>query len=157
MLALLLVCVAGACAGSDSGDDDWVASEHVSDDSVEPLVGDYLDGTWTVYMDTDGRICGSLERPDEEVLGVCGSSDDLEVTMHDANGNPTVLFGMVPEGTVGLSTPDASRDSWAGWAGTETPDGRLIYAIVVQREPVPTEVMFWGSDGELIETVSVDR
>ena len=48
---LLLAVVGGGCADSNSGGDEWSASEHVADDSVEPIEGDYADGigalTWT--------------------------------------------------------------------------------------------------------------
>jgi hypothetical protein len=81
--------------------------------------------------------------------------DDLAVTLHDTDGQPIVLFGMVPEGTEGISTPDA-QESWTSWSATEAPDGRLIYAIVLRNEPIPTEIAFYNSDAEAIETARVD-
>ncbi|HET6954689.1 MAG TPA: hypothetical protein VFI47_30270 [Acidimicrobiales bacterium] len=107
-VVVLLLAVVGGCMDSDSRGDEWSASEHVPDDSVEPIEGDYSDGTWGVYVDTEGRICGATQSADA-ASGVCGSMDDLAVTLHDTDGQPVVLFGMVPEGTEGISTPDAQE------------------------------------------------
>jgi hypothetical protein len=63
---------------------------------------------------------------------------------------------MVPEGTEGISTPDG-RESWTSWTATEAPDGRLIYAIPLRNEPIPTEIDFWNSEVEVIETARVDN
>jgi hypothetical protein len=82
--------------------------------------------------------------------------DDLALTLHDTAGQPIVLFGMAPEGTVAVSTPDA-QESWTSWTATEAPDGRLIYAIVLEDEPIPTEIAFHNnSQAEAIETAQVD-
>jgi hypothetical protein len=157
VIALLVAVAIGGCAGSDSGGDEWSASEHVPDDSVEPIKGEISNGIWLVYVDTMGQLCGvtgPMASPDP-ASAVCGTTDDLAVTLHDADGKPIVVFGMTPEGTDGISTPDA-QESWTSWSGTEAPDGRMIYAIPFRSEPIPTEITFHNKDG-VIDTVRVDQ
>jgi hypothetical protein len=156
--ALLVAVVIAGCADSDSGGDEWSASEHRPDITVEPIEGEHSQGIWLVYMDTMGQLCGAiaLAKGADPVSGVCGTTDDLVVTLHNANGKPIVLFGMVPEGTEGISTPDG-REAWTAWTATEAPDGRLIYAIPLRNEPMPTEIEFWNSEVEVIETARVDK
>jgi hypothetical protein len=128
----------------------------VLDDSVEPIKGDFANGVWLVYMDTKGQLCGATgpaTSPDPASL-VCGTTDDLAITLHDADGKPIVVFGMTPDGTEGISTPDA-QESWSSWSGTEAPDGRMIYAIALLSEPIPTEIRFHSRAG-LIDTARVD-
>jgi hypothetical protein len=158
VVAFLVAAVVGGCGDSDSGGDEWSASEHVPDDSMEPIEGEYSDGMWVVYMDTKGQLCGGsgATRSADPASGVCETRDDLAITLHDADGKPIVLFGMVPEGTEGISTPDA-QESWTSWSATEAPDGGLIYAIVLNSEPIPTEIAFWNEEAEVIETARVDR
>ena len=66
-----------------------------------------------------------------------------------------MLFGMAPEGTEVISTPDA-RESWTAWTATEAPDGRLIYAIPLRSEPIPTEIAFHNREAGVIDTPRVD-
>jgi hypothetical protein len=158
VVALLVAVVVGGCGDSDSGGNEWSSSEHVPDASVEPIEGDYSAGMWVVYMDTEGQLCGAsgATRSVDPTSGVCGTTDDLAITLHDADGKPIVLYGAVPDGTEGISTPDA-QESWTSWTATESPDGGLIYAIMLSSEPIPTEIVFWNKEGEVIETARVDR
>jgi hypothetical protein len=156
VIALLVALAVGGCTGSDSGGEEPSGSEHVLDDSVEPIKGDFANGVWLVYMDTKGQLCGATgpaTSPDPASL-VCGTTDDLAITLHDADGKPIVVFGMTPDGTEGISTPDA-QESWSSWSGTEAPDGRMIYAIALLSEPIPTEIRFHSRAG-LIDTARVD-
>jgi hypothetical protein len=157
VVALLVAVVVAGCEDSDTGGEEWSASEHPPDASVEPIEGEHSQGIWVVYMDTEGQLCGAIApaKGADPMSGICGTTDDLAVTLHNANGKPIVLFGMVPEGTEGISTPDG-RESWTTWTATEAPDGRLIYAIPLHSEPIPTEVAFHNSEVGLIETARVD-
>lgn len=94
------------CADAEPGGDDRSTTTDVPNDSVAPIEGEYSDGTWMVFMDVEGEICGSAEST-EKLTSVCGTADDLALTLHDADGRPIVLFGTAPEGTIGISTADA--------------------------------------------------
>jgi hypothetical protein len=108
-------------------------------------------------MDSGGQPCAAsgATKSADPTSGACGTTDDLAVTLHGVDGKPIVLFGMVPDGTEGISTPDA-RESWTTWTATETPDRRLIYAIALRSEPIPTEIAFHNSEAGVIETARVD-
>jgi hypothetical protein len=158
VIALVVAVTVSGCTGSDSGGEESSGSEHVPDDSVEPIKGDTANGIWLVYVDTMGQLCGATgpaTSPDPASL-ICGTTDDLAITLHDAAGKPIVVFGMTPEGTVGIRTPDG-QESWSGWSGTEAPDGRMIYAMQLRGEPIPTEIAFHNRDAGVIDTARVDR
>lgn len=123
----------------------------VPDDAVVYLQGDYAGGTWAVYIDAAGSLCGATASGDAG-SAVCGDPQEPAVTLHDNDGNPVAIFGTLPEEAAAVSIPGGSGSPQMNEIG----DGRTVYAAAIQDGFVPAEVTFYDSQSQVIATAPVD-
>jgi hypothetical protein len=71
------------------------------------LQGEYTGGTWAVYIDAAGSLCGATASGDAG-SAVCGDKQERAVTLHDNDGNAVAIFGTLPEGAADFSIPGST-------------------------------------------------
>jgi hypothetical protein len=122
----------------------------VPDDAVVYLQGDYADGTWAVYIDAAGSLCGETASGDAG-SGVCTDTQERAVTLRDNDGNAVAIFGTLPEGATELSIPGSTASPQTN----VIEDGQTIYAAVIQYGSDPAEVTFYNAQSQVIATAPV--
>ena len=132
------------------GSEPPVPDDVVPDDAVVYLQGEYADGTWAVYSDAAGDLCGVTASGDRG-SATCGGPDEPVVTLHDNGGNLVALFGVLPEGATTVSIPGGSATPQTNEIG----NGRTVYAAVIQGGSVPAEVTFSDGQHNVVATAPV--
>jgi hypothetical protein len=138
--------------GDESAGGDTAGGEDpVAEDAY--LTGNYSDGMWDVdYDPVSPALCASFVAfAGDDMPYVCIRSDEPASVLTDQEGTPILLFGLMPEGAVALGDPALLAAAQV----TDTPDGRVLYAVVLDGQPAPTEVAFVDSQGQTVSTSAV--
>lgn len=117
------------------------------------LHGDYPGGTWTVYIDADGRLCAAA-MADDRGSSVCGELDERALTLRDNAGDPVVLFGAMPEGATRLRAAMLEVCATEPVRLPEPRDTPRIYALPTLGCE-PGSVTFLDDDGNSVATEPV--
>lgn len=118
----------------------------------ELLTGRYEDGTWTVYVDRDGLLCGAT-RSGDRGSSVCTASDERVVTLHDNGGDPVAVFGVMPETAASIRA--ANSEGLLSAEMSEPGREPRVYVISLHSRIEPPEVTFFDDDGQVVATETV--
>jgi hypothetical protein len=130
---------AGEIAGSDLG---------LPNGAIVRLQGDYGGGSWAVYNDPNGNLCGQFTAEYED-SGSCGPPDAAVITVSiGGDEGPVLLFGVMPPGAVDVDDP--SHGTMLG--NSQADDGRRYYGEVIEDRPLPSHISFVDDHGQIVET-----
>jgi hypothetical protein len=136
----------------DAGDES-AGGENPADEEAAYLAGEYSGGLWDVSYDLMlNELCGSLvPLAGDDAPYACVGLDEPASVLADPGGTMLLLFGLMPEGAMRLGDPALAEAAQV----TDTPDGRVLYAVVLDGQPAPTEVAFVDSQGQTVSTSAV--
>ena len=136
----------------DAGDD-AAGGEDLVDEDVASLAGEYSSGLWDVSYDLVlNELCGGLiPNAADDAPYACVGSDEPASVLADPGGTMLLLFGVMPDGAVRLGDPALTEAAQV----TNTPDGRVLYAVVLDGQPAPTQVAFVDPQDQTVATTPV--
>jgi hypothetical protein len=140
-----------------ASDAEWAELVEAADsptprDAGAAVAGGGGDVEWSVYIDDEGLLCGSVQSGSTSG-STCGDLvEGGAELLTDDDGNDLAVYGVYPEGAVDVRAPDGSP---LGASTAITEDGRTVYAISLDQGPTPTEVVFVGADGNEVGRMEV--
>ena len=136
-------------------DDQWQVLMAETDSATpagtpEAIEGRLGETTWSVYIGDDGSLCAATHTG-TTTGETCGSSTGPSVLTEDGKGAPLVVYGVLPDGAVGIAVDDMV----AGYQTQMAAGGREIYAVDLDGAPAPATLSFLDDAGQVVGQATV--
>jgi hypothetical protein len=119
-------------------------------------------GEWSTWLLPDGTICGAVGENGGAVVDgylvdtaeTCDSTGGPATVVHDSDGEPVLLIGVMPDGAIGRVPVGGEIVEIQTCTGPQ--DASAYYIMVIADGNVPSAVTFVAADGTDMATVQVD-